>query len=188
MISNVDIPGQMQSGGVPVRLRAVLVKGDADEVASAIVKSFERQGLYVPPSDSFPDGLREWHVTGFDPKSNVSYSVLFRPHDDGTLTLVLGEARVAALLEKRPEPSDFAPLFPAATGVLRTNVEGLRTIGFYARAEEGEVLSFYRQVLSSAGFEAEGEGVFRRRDEQVRLRLSRSQGELFVMLSQTSVH
>ncbi|MBS1152334.1 MAG: hypothetical protein H6Q89_4032, partial [Myxococcaceae bacterium] len=63
LISDVEIPGDIQTGGVPVRLRAVLVKGNPDVLASAIVASFARQGLYVPASGSFREGLREWQVT-----------------------------------------------------------------------------------------------------------------------------
>lgn len=183
LVSDVEIPGQIESGGVPVRLRAVIVKGNADQIADAILASFERQGLYVPTSKSFGEGLSEWQVTGFDPKTQVSYSVLFRPHSNGTLTLLLGEAKVGALLHKRGAPADFAPTFPGAKGVMRTNLEGLQLIGFTAKAEDKEVHAFYRQTLGSVGFEETGEGEFRRGGDLIRVQLTRQLGEVFVMVS-----
>lgn len=170
VLNTVDVPGTTVVDGIPVRLRVVTVRGKAADIADQVVESFARQGLFVPAGAEFSEGLREWQITGYDPNSHTSYSVLFRPHGRDLFSLVLGQADLGAARKDSPQAGDIAPLFPSATDVVRTHTEGLDSLGYFVEATEREVKDFYQQTLAARKYVEAEPGVFRK--DRVQLRVS----------------
>jgi len=156
----VDVP-PVVSQGVPTYLRAVKVKQKLPELAALFYESFVKAGLWVPKP---PRLTREPLLTALDPVKRRSYTVVFQPNPDGTTTLVLGEADLAA---KAAEPGVLAPLFPGAEKVFRSLQELARVEAYEAAASLSEVRSFYDETLPKGGWLKQEEGVFRRGGEEL---------------------
>ncbi len=185
IVAEVDIPGITWSAGVPVKMHAVVVKGRVEDLMRHFVESFSRQGLYVLPPHEVPASPYP-SVTGHDPDARISYTVIFQPSSQkGLVTLVLGEANVGAVDARQAQGPDFAPLYPGARSVVRTNVEGLNTVAYVAPASELEVTTFYKESLSKAGFKPEGQNAWRKGNEVIRIQMQRLDGQLNVMLSRS---
>ena len=90
VVADVDVPGTMLATGVPVKLHAVVSKRRYEDVATEVVKSFRKQGLYIAPDSHQPQLTREPQLTGLDPVKMISYTVILQPNKDGTTTVILG--------------------------------------------------------------------------------------------------
>ena len=158
LVSDVDVPGRLEAGGIPVRLRKLTVRLTAGEVGEHFLSSFKRQGLWVPPGMPYDRVL-----TGVRPHDLRTFTVLIQPIDSRHCGVILGEAAPASA---RVE-GVVDPLFPGATGPTVTRFESGRTLSFRARATEAELTSFYSRVLAPAGFSRTEAGVWQSAGEEV---------------------
>jgi hypothetical protein len=166
-IEETAVPESIQTMGVPVRLRAVRSKEKLGVLMEYFHQKLVDADLYVPGDGELrnPGGLV--HVTGWDFVARNSVSVLFQPNQDGTITVVLGEAYFHA--EKRQAPAPFAPVFPGGAGLVVANLEIGQTQSYSAKATPEELTTFYRETLKSAGYEETGSGQFTGRAGKLRL-------------------
>lgn len=158
VVEDAPVEGGMQSLGVPVRAHAVRSEERMDVLYEHIVRSFRAAQLYVPPPPyqfHFGDAVS---VTAIDDERMISYTAIFQPNPDGTTTLILGEADLAA---RNPAPEEGGvPAMPGARGVLRSLTEGAQTLTYSVGATREEVLGYYREVLPSFGFTESEPGAF----------------------------
>src|SRR5688572_771412 len=82
-IDAADVPGMLQANGLPLKLRAVRSKLSLQELTDHFTAAFEKAGLYLPPPEDIT--APGPHVTGYDPKSHISYTALFQPNADKTV-------------------------------------------------------------------------------------------------------
>jgi hypothetical protein len=162
----------VEAGGIPVALRAVHVKEHVRDLVQRFADAFRDGGLYVPPGkEQAQYANNAVMLTALDPRKGITYTVVMMPQADGTTTLYLGEANHA--LARPPRASgDFAPMPPGATGALRVNAEGSRTLTFEAPLTESQVRAFYDDALAKAGWKRGDEaGLYARPGAELRLTL-----------------
>lgn len=188
IVESIDIPGIVMSNGFPVKMHSLRVKQTEEEVFRELADQFTSQGLYVKEMKKQPQLLKQWQLTGLDGERGISYTAFVEPHKDGTCTLVLGEANIAEGLKirKRGDGVDFAPLYPKAQGVTRTQAEGYETMVFHTVDSEADVLAFYERELKSRGYTASGHNIFHKNGEELKLVARRIDGVLNVVLSRSS--
>jgi hypothetical protein len=180
-VSEVQVPDSLQAVGMPVHLRAVKSSEKLGVLVDYFRREFEKADLFVPEAEEVSSfGLP--HLTAFDPEARISYSVFFQLNRDETVTVILGEAHLA---ERRADTAaDFAPLFPGASSVLRSNVEAARSVSYDAPASPDEVVAFYRETLGSAGYEQVEPGVFFKHGSRLQLTVRRERSRTRVFLFQ----
>jgi hypothetical protein len=188
IVESIEIPGIVMSNGFPVKMHALRVKQTEDAVFHELGEQFVSQGLYVKPMAKQPQLFKQYQLTGLDGDRGISYTAIVEPHKDGTCTVVLGEANIAEGLQirKRGDGADFAPLYPKAEGVTRTQAEGLQTMMFHTIDPEADVLAFYEKELKLRGYLPAGKYAFRKGDDEIKLVARRVDGILNVMMSRTS--
>jgi hypothetical protein len=182
VVADVDVPGTMIATGVPVKLRAVISKRHYDDVAAEVVKSFQKQGLYIAPDSHQPQIVKEPQLTGLDPVKMITYTVVLQPNKDGTTTVILGEANIGKI--QRGPPADFAPMFPGARNVIHTDVEAMKTVMYDVPASRAEVEAFYKESLQKAGYVRDPLGSFRRGREELMIQVATQDGKTTVWLGQ----
>ena len=104
VVSEVEMPGITWSMGVPVKMKAVTVKGDMHETMLYMFDSFTRQRLFVDHKT-----LDSPMLTGVHPDTFITYSALFQQNAPGYITVVLAEANLPKA--KPPQGDTFVPLF-----------------------------------------------------------------------------
>ncbi len=144
-LDEADVPGMLQANGLPLKLRAVRSKLSLRELTDHFTATFEKAGLYLPPAEDLT--APGPHVTGYDPKKHISYTALFQPNTDGTVTVILSEVYVHA----RQEPAPFVPVFPGASAPLDTQAEGSKSLQYTTGAPAKDVTAFYRDVMGKTG-------------------------------------
>jgi hypothetical protein len=180
IIATVQMPGIVEVDGVPVKTHAVVVKGDFASLVRHFLDSFIAQGLYVAPMDEQPQPPKGAQLTGFDPFSEISYTVMFQGNPDKTITLILGEANIGA---RRPASVDGIPLLPGAQNVQQTRSEDLRTVSFSTARPLDAGVKEYLLQLERAGFQQKSPGEFRRGREELRLVAAAKDGTAHFLLS-----
>jgi hypothetical protein len=153
LIEETEVPGIVQSRGIPMKLRAVRVKPGPDEMLRTYLKAFQLAGFYLPPPKDQVELFRDLSLTALDYRRWISYTVIFQANRDGTTTLIMGEANIAR--RQPPEADDSTPLFPGATSVLRANAEGSDSVTFRAKAAPVEIFGFYRDLLGREHFQVQ---------------------------------
>jgi hypothetical protein len=189
IVESIEIPGIVISNGFPVKMHALRVKQTEDEVFHELGEQFVSQGLYMKQMSKQPQLLKQYQLTGLDGDRGISYTAIVEPHRDGTCTVVLGEANIAEGLQlrKRGDGGDFAPLYPKAQGVTRTQAEGLQTMMFHTIDPEADVIAFYDKELKLRGYAPAGRSVYRKSTgEEIKLVARRVDGVLNVMMSRTA--
>ncbi len=169
-VSEIPVPAEMQTHGVPNRIHVVLSSMGASELYEHFSRAFVKAGLHVPPAEQQLRLEGQYMLTAFDPQTETSYSVVLQPYPSGNTLVIQGEAHFAGR-EIAPESDLFAPLFPGAKRVVRASFEGAETVSYSVRARPDEVLAFYTEVLVSEGFSAETDenGVFTRGNQAIQL-------------------
>lgn len=167
-IDQVDLPEPLRAMGVPVTLRAVRSKEKPDALLQHFATAFEKAGLFVPEHGELRSAGNLIQVTGFDVVKRTSFSVLLQPNQDGTTTVVLGEAALHAG-RRAPPAGGFAPVFPGATGLVTSSLETGQSLAYQAKATAAEVGGFYRETLASAGFVETEPLHFEKRGARVRV-------------------
>ncbi len=172
-IAEVEIPGRMEALGTPVRVRAVKSTEPLPTLMSHFLREFRRAGLFIPPRESLSGPPRSGFLVGYDVRTRIGYTVFFQQNDDGTITVIQGEGHVGERTLAK-QPTDFAPLFPGAHDVLRSEIEGSRTISYVSDESAAEVAAFYEAVLPKEGFELLEPGLFQRGPTQLRVFVRRT--------------
>ncbi|RKG79824.1 hypothetical protein D7W79_09345 [Corallococcus exercitus] len=168
-VSVVDVPGQVDANGVPVKLLAVRSKEKAQVILQSVVDRWLSWGFVVPEAYKQPQLLREPMVTGIDTRNFISYTAILQVNPDGTTTVFLGEANLGAA--KAPQPAGL-PVFPGGSRVLTAETEGARTVSYSVPGKTtAEVEAFYREALTKAGFKEIQPRVFKSSTEEVSLNL-----------------
>lgn len=186
LVEEIDIPDVIMADGIPVKLKQVVVKGKLEDVMRGFVDSFLRQKLYVQPPDQQQVLSAHAQLTGLDTDRFISYSVLAQQASPELCSVVLGEANVGlgvALKSANADAQNFAPLFPGATDVVRTQSEGMRSITFAAPGTVAEVKAFYDEVLGKAGYKQSKPGRFRKNQEELNVVVASQKGVTSVLLS-----
>ncbi len=152
MLEHVEVSEIVEAGGVPVALRAVLVKERLQEAVQRLADAFTRAGLYVPPGSEQPQfASGAVMLTAVDARRRVTYTAILQPREDGATTLYLGEAN--HMLRREPVAAgDFAPLPPGASKVLRVGSESARTMAFHVPLSAADVDAFYARALAQHGW------------------------------------
>lgn len=177
-VRSLPAHGKDLARGVPVQLHAVLSSWKLQPLLQHYADTFLAAGLYLPPVATQPKYLREPQLTALDVERNVSYTVIFQPHGDGTTTVIYGEA---ALAERGP-PDVGLPVFPGARGVIQTRGEGGRLVSYVARASAAEVSDFYRATLPATGWAPQADGSWARPGAQLLVKAESSAHGLVVRL------
>ncbi|WP_223639558.1 hypothetical protein [Corallococcus sp. EGB] len=168
-VSVVDVPGQVDANGVPVKLLAVRSKEKAQVILQSVVDRFESWGFMVPEAYRQPQLLREPMVTGLDTRNFISYTAILQVNPDGTTTVFLGQANLGEA--KAPKPAGL-PVFPGGAGVLTAETEGSRTVSYSVTGKTvADVEAFYREALTKAGYKEIQPRVFKSSTEEVALNL-----------------
>ena len=163
----VPVHGGLEAAGIPVRAWEVISSAKPEELLAHFAGSFERAGLYVPPPAHQARVRRAFQLSGLDVERLIAYSALLRSNNDGTTTVILGEANVGAA--RTVDAWAIAPLFPGAAEVITANVEAARMVGYSTHASEEELAAFYRETLGAAGYQEVERNVFRRAHEELRV-------------------
>ncbi|MBN8472758.1 hypothetical protein JYJ95_40170 [Corallococcus exiguus] len=185
-VSVVDVPGQVDANGVPVKLLAVRSKEKAQVILQSVVDRFESWGFVVQEAYKQPQLLREPMVTGLDTRNFISYTAILQVNPDGTTTVFLGQANLGAA--KAPQPAGL-PVFPGGSGVLTAQTEGSHTVSYSVPGKTvAQVEAFYREVLTKAGFKEIQPRVFKSSTEEVSLTLGATkEGQVAVRLVRRAV-
>jgi hypothetical protein len=149
VIEAVEVPGRTVTGGVPVSMRAVRSKRDAESLQQWFRSQFAEAGLWLGPQTQLSVHRQ---VTGFDVDTLVAYSVFLQENRDKTTTVIMSETFMAE--KTAPGEVKFAPLMPGATGVLSAHTEGTELAVYRVKAKPAEVKAFYGDTLAKAGWAA----------------------------------
>ncbi|WP_309889863.1 hypothetical protein [Archangium sp.] len=168
VLETVDVPGVMRADGIPVKLRSVRSAERPEVILQHLVDRFQAAGFYIPPDAHRTQRVAEPQLTALDTDRLISYTFFLQANRDGTTTVLLGEAN---LKRARKEQHTFAPVFPGGTDLLRSEMEGARTLSYTVKAEPAKVGEFYLTELRTAGFTEEADGVWRRGGEELRVGL-----------------
>ena len=150
LIEEVAIPGLATSNDIPVHLHAYLSSETLGRIEEYFLDAFLKAKLFVAPPNQQTQFEGMVQMTGLDVDAQISYTVLIQPSSNKTTTVIYGTSFLSPqyVLDK----TLFAPIFLGATSVARSNLEGLRMISYRAKAKPADVLSFYKQALSTAGY------------------------------------
>lgn len=183
LVNTIDIPGQMQVAGIPVRFRVHTSNAKLETLLQHFATAFDEAGFYIQRNQK--RRTAEPHLTALDTRSLTSYTVMLSLEPDGLTTVVVGEAKLKEF--KPATPPDALPVFPGATDVLYSNFEGARTLGYRVKATQAEVRAWYQQRLARDGFQEEAPLVFRQQQQELHVSLEPRDGQLSVMIFQQTV-
>ena len=173
----IPIDGTTLVDGIPVRLRQLVVLGTPEQIGKHFLESFLRQGLYIAPRQAI-DRL----LTGVDPQSVVTYSVVLQANQAGRTTVILGESRP---LERKGSAADALPVVPQAKGAIPVQFEGYVLLSYLVSVSEAEARAFYVRELAARGYQAREAGVWIRATDRLELTLSAQGAQTKVVLRQT---
>jgi hypothetical protein len=156
----------MEAAGLPLKMYAVRSKWKLHDLAVHYAKRFIDTGFYVDPRQKFFPGSSLPRLTALDPQTMWSYTVVFYEEKDGTTTMLLGAADLG---HRRPASETTLPLFPGGEHPSSFNLETAHALAFTAAATDVEVIAFYRQTLTAAGFTESAPGVFAKAGRQLRV-------------------
>lgn len=178
-VSVIEVPARMDVGGIPVRLRVINSKEKVDYLFRHFGKAFTEAGFYLPPPPRTMSGPPR--LTALNPRTLISYTVIFQPQRGGLTEVVVGEAR---LKDRTSAGPPMVPVYPGGKDVLQSNFEGARTLGYQVEAKDAEVKAWYQKELTRLGYKEEEEEplVFRRKGQEVRLAVSPQEGGVHVFL------
>jgi hypothetical protein len=169
LIANARIgSGRIDVSGLPLEMHVVRSQWKANDLAIHYARRFIDAGFFIPPGQRPLPGSTLRRLTALDPQSMWSYTIVFYAEDDGTTTMVLGAADLG---HRRPvEPARFpAPLFPGALRPSIFELEAAHALAFTTSGTEAEVISFYRQTLSAAGWREISLGTFAKNGRAMRV-------------------
>ncbi len=167
VLESVEVPGVLRADGVPVKLRSVKSAERPEVILQHLVDRFEQAGFFIPPDKHRTQWFKEPQLTALDPERLISYTFVLQPNPDGTTTVILGEANLG--LARREKQAAFAPLYPGAADLMRSEMEGARMLTYLVTADVAQVQSFYGEHLRKAGFSEDSPGWWKRGGEELRV-------------------
>lgn len=170
------IDGTTWVRGVPVRMRYLMVNDTPLSIGRHFLDSFKRQGLYIQEGQTV-----DVMLTGVDPRSIITYSVVLQPNSPGHTTVILGEAKP---LENKPPAPMGLPVPPSASGVLPVQFEGYTLLSFKVTAPPAQLEAFYALELSQRGYLPKDHTVWVKPGEQLEVTISSEGKETKVVLKQ----
>jgi len=176
-VSVVEVPAQMDVGGIPVRFRVVTSREKVERLLQHFAQAFADAGFYLERHQKRL--AAQPHLTALNTRTLTSYTLILEPHAGGTTEVVIGEARLSA---SRPASTPTLPVFPGAKDVLQSDFEGAQTLGYQVEAKAAEVKAWYQEQLSRAGYREEEPLLFRRKEQEVRVDVTPHAGGLHVFL------
>lgn len=179
----VDSAGVQVSDGVPITLQMARSKEPMEVLLQHFANSFQKAGFFIPPDREQVQALREPQLTALDPERMVSYTVIFQPNPDNTVTLILGTSDLSHYTPWKGTELGWAPLPPNARLVMRTDMEGGQSAVLSVPSSPEQVLGFYRETLRQAGFVEEDPGQFHRGSETIGVYPQNQEGKLSVSLT-----
>lgn len=183
LIQWVDSAGVQVSDGVPISLQMARSKAPIEVLLQHFANAFQKAGFFIPPDRERTQAFREPQLTALDPEKLVSYTVIFQPNPDNTVTLILGTSDLSHYKPWNNAQLGWAPLPPGAQLVMRTEMEGGQNAVFTAASSQDQVMSFYRGALKEAGFVEDDPGQFRRGLETISIYFQTQLGKLSVSLT-----
>ncbi|MCY1075214.1 hypothetical protein [Archangium lansingense] len=178
LVSTVDVPDQMNVGGIPVRIRVYTSRERLERLLQHFATAFDEAGFYLQRHQ--PRLAAEPHLTALDTRTFTSYTVILTPEAGGLTTVVLGQAQLG---ESQPAAAPGTlPVYAGAMNVLYADLEGARTLTYRAPAKADAVRGWYRERLIHAGFKEESPLLFRRQQQEFRLSLSQEGGWVQVVV------
>jgi len=168
LVSTVEVPAQMNVGGIPVRMRVYTSREPVERLLQHFATAFDDAGFYLERNQR--QLVAQPTLTALDTRTFTSYTVILQPEPGGLTTVVLGEARLGE--RQQAGPSGPLPVYPGAVSPLQGDFEGARTLSFRVVAKEAQVRAWYREQLTRAGYKEESPWLFRRREQRIRLSLS----------------
>lgn len=170
----VPVDGEMESMGIPVRASAVRTKLKGEPLVQHFAKLFRDAGfLTVPPKELIQlRGLPQ--ITGYDPDTRISYTAMFQANPDGTTTVILTEADLAA--QKPPSKDESLPLPEDAKSVVRAKMESSQVLSFQTREKPDALLARFKAWAESAGMAETEPGHYEKGDGFVEVHAVDSNG------------
>jgi hypothetical protein len=175
VLSEIDVPVLMETDGIPNRFHVVISSLPAEELLAHFARAFHLAGLHLPRPERQTRLDGQLMLTGFDPRTETSYSVILQPWPNGHTGVVLGEAYFAGRT-LGPLPATFAPVFPGAEHLVTARLGEAWQLGYSVRASAEEVLTFYAQTLVPLGYTAGEDGTFDRGSESIRVMVGAMKG------------
>ncbi|OJH41116.1 hypothetical protein [Cystobacter ferrugineus] len=167
LVSTLDVPGEMNVGGIPIRLQVYTSREPVESLLQSFANASDAAGFYIPRKTRRV--ARQPHLTALDTRTLTAYTILLNPSPDGFTTVVLGEAKMDQ--KTASATPSLVPTYPGAKHVLQGNFEGARTLSFWAAARTEQVETWYRERLLTAGYKEEEPLVFRRGEQELHLSL-----------------
>lgn len=166
-VMNVQVPEELESLGVPVRIEALKSEASLQELIDYYYTAFVKAGYFIPSLDQQFMGEGGVSLTALDYKKKVSYTVIFVEEPSGVI-VITGVADLFRRRSAEQVKTDF-PLFATAKGVVISRGEGVETIAYRAAATPAQIEAFYSDTLTRVGFRATDDGWFVRGGEEVRV-------------------
>lgn len=166
LMYEIEVPDGFLTNGIPNRFHVAVSSWDQAALYSHFHNLFVRSGFHIPPAErQLKLGQGQVMLTGFDPETETSYSVILIPQPGGGTQVVMGEAYFK---DQRFGPkADFAPVYPGARAMMTTTAEGSNSLTYAVTAPAAEVMKFYKEELTRAGFEPQADGTFLRGSEVI---------------------
>jgi hypothetical protein len=144
--------------GMVVRQRSVVSKEKVDTLKKHFFTLFRTAGLFMPPDFAAMQGQAGEQVTGLDTENLIAYTAIFQPNPKGT-TIVIAAADLGHLpVIKSPQTN--GPVYPGATGVTTSSLEGMHVMTYTVEATPAEIKAFYRDAYRKEGYRENGELTF----------------------------
>ncbi len=175
-VHEIPIDGVTWVNGIPVRLRQLLVQGNAEDIGKHFLASFLKQDLYIAPRQAIDRIL-----TGVDPQAIITYSVVLQPNAKGFTTVILGETRP---LERKTSGGEALPVLPQAKGAIPVQFEGYLMLSYLVTGVPlAEAQAFYDKAFSGRGYQQQ-EGAWVKANERIEVTLSEQSGQVKVVVKQ----
>jgi hypothetical protein len=156
--------------GMVVRQRSVVSKESVSTLKEHFFKLFRAAGLFIPPDVEQMRGQAGEQVTGLDSENMIAFTAVLQPNPKGT-TIVIAAADLGHLAVIKSATTN-GPVYPGATGVTTSSLEGMHIMTYSALATPAELKAFYRDAYAKAGYREDGEMVFVKGDDQVKVVVS----------------
>lgn len=173
VVEEIEVPGLMRAGGVPVKLRSVKSTERPEVILQHLVDRFQAWGFYIPPKRS--QWLKEPQLTALDTDRLISYTFVIQTNPDGTTTVLLGEAN---LRDRTKKMEPFAPVFPGAEDVMTSDLEVARSVTYLLSVKASpDVDGFYKKELGERGYTQVEPGLYRKDNEELQVSVRPAKGE-----------
>ncbi len=170
----VPIDGTTYVMGVPVRMRYLMVNDTPGSIGKHFLESFKRQKMYIEPGQAYDRML-----TGVDPQSITTYTVVLQPNSPGYTTVILGESRP---LERKPREAGGLPVPEKARTALPVQFEDYTLLSFTVGDTVEAVKAFYAVELPRRGYRPMSDGTWVKPGEVLEPTVTTEKGETHVVL------